>query len=115
MDQAARTAALRRLDAFAGTWSLEAVFPNNPGEVLRGGHSEVEWLKDGQLLVQRTATPAPQAPDSIATIALDSATGDYTQHYSDSRGVVRLYVMTFNEGAWMLLRESADFSPLDFS
>jgi hypothetical protein len=38
-----------------------------------------------------------------------------SRYYFDSRGVVRLYEMTFAERAWALQRTSADFSPLDFS
>jgi hypothetical protein len=40
--------------------------------------------------------------------------GGYTQHYFDSRGVVRLYAMSLVDGVWTLTRESPDFSPLDF-
>ncbi|GAA1041702.1 hypothetical protein GCM10009557_66030 [Virgisporangium ochraceum] len=40
--------------------------------------------------------------------------GGFVQHYFDSRGVTRLYAMTFTDGVWTLVRESADFSPLDF-
>lgn len=40
--------------------------------------------------------------------------GAYTQHYYDSRGVVRLYAMSLADGVWTLTRESADFTPLDF-
>ena len=41
--------------------------------------------------------------------------GAYTQHYFDSRGVARVYAMTFSDGVWTLLREAPDFTPLDFS
>jgi hypothetical protein len=115
MDQVARDVALRRLDAFVGEWTLEAVFPNNPAEVLRGGRSAFEWMKGGQLLVQRTEAPAPEAPDSIAIIAVDRDQGEYTQHYFDSRGVVRLYAMTLSDNVWTLVRDSPDFSPWDFA
>jgi hypothetical protein len=47
-------------------------------------------------------------------VSTDLETGAYTQHYYDSRGVVRLYAMTFADGAWTLTRKSPDFSPLDF-
>ena len=77
-------------------------------------HSRFEWALDGQFLLQRTEVPVPEAPDSLAIVSVDLETGAYTQHYYDSRGVVRLYAMTFANGAWTLTRESADFSPLDF-
>jgi hypothetical protein len=47
-------------------------------------------------------------------VSTDPATGAYTQHYYDSRGVVRLYAMSFADGVWTLTRESPEFSPLDF-
>ncbi len=115
MDQSARHAALERLDAFVGAWTLEVVFPNHPTEVLRGGRSVFEWMKGRQLLVQRTEVPAPEFPDSITIIALDPEKEAYIQHYFDARGVIRLCAMTVRDGVWTLLRDSPDFSPLDFA
>jgi len=73
-----------------------------------------EWAFDRHFLLQRTEIPIPEAPDSLAIVSADLETGAYTQHYYDSRGVVRLYAMTFADGVWTLARESPDFSPLDF-
>jgi hypothetical protein len=74
-----------------------------------------EWLPGGRFLVQRWEVPIPDVPDGIAVIGFDSSRGAYRQHYFDSRGVARLYEMTFAEGVWTLRREAADFSPLDFA
>jgi hypothetical protein len=41
--------------------------------------------------------------------------GGYLQHYFDSRGVVRLYEMSFDGRTWNLTRRAADSSPLDFA
>ena len=41
--------------------------------------------------------------------------GSFLQHYYDSRGVSRLYSMTFEDGTWTLPRDKPDFSPLHFS
>ena len=109
MSQAARNAALKRLEAFIGEWSVKASFPGSPP-----GRSVFEWELTGQYLIQRTEAPDP-APDSIAIVAANPKTGAYTQHYFDSRGVVRVYAMTFSRGVWKLSRNSPDFSPLDFS
>jgi hypothetical protein len=38
--------------------------------------------------------------------------GSYVQHYFDSRGVARLYAMTFDGRTWTLERTKPDFSPL---
>jgi hypothetical protein len=65
-----------------------------------------------RFLVERTLGPAP-APDGLSIIGVD---GDrYVQHYFDSRGVARVYRMTFDGRLWTLERAEADFTPLDFS
>jgi hypothetical protein len=105
--------ALVRLGVFVGEWVLQVRFPGGePGGPQ--ARSRFEWALDGHFLLQRTEVPVPEAPDSLAIISADPQTGAYTQHYYDSRGVVRLYVMTFADRVWTLTRESADFSPLDF-
>ena len=115
-----RSQALARLDVFVGEWVLTARFPGSPPappSAMEYGpqvSTRFEWALDGQFLVQRTEIPVPEAPDSLTIVSADPETGDYTQHYYDSRGVVRLYAMTFADGVWTLTRESPDFSPLDF-
>ncbi|MCI3240004.1 MULTISPECIES: hypothetical protein [Streptomyces] len=110
MDATERQAALDRLNVLVGEWVVEAEFD---GLEVPPGRSVFEWSLDGQFLVQRAQAPNP-APDAMTIIAVDPETGGYTQHYYDSRGVVRLYAMTFDDGVWQLLREKPDFSPLHF-
>jgi hypothetical protein len=78
------------------------------------GRTVFDWALGGQFLIQRSEVPHPDAPDGISIIAVDSGNGGYTQHYFDSRGVVRVYAMSIRDGVWELLRESPDFTPLDF-
>lgn len=112
--------ALARLGVFVGEWVLKASFPGGqqaPSGAREDGpraRSRFEWALDGQFLLQHTEAPVPRAPDSLAIVSADPETGAYTQHYYDSRGVVRLYAMTFADGVWTLTRESPDFSPLNF-
>jgi hypothetical protein len=109
MNQRTRDAALKRLEAFVGEWRVDASFPGSPP-----GHTVFEWALNGQYLVQRSETPHP-APDSLTVVSVNPTTGAYTQHYFDSRGVTRVYAMTLSRGTWTLIRESPDFSPLDFN
>jgi hypothetical protein len=75
-----------------------------------------EWLPGRTFLVQRWEVPVPEAPDGLAVIGRDeSRDGGYLQHYFDSRGVARLYEMSFDGRVWKLWREREDFSPLSFS
>jgi hypothetical protein len=119
MDNNARSVALDRLTPFIGKWRLEASFPPaSPAGAAssdRGDASAVfEWALGRQFVIQHSIAPHP-APDSLAIISVDVGRDRYLQHYFDSRGVVRVYAMTLNDGVWTLLRESADFSDLAFS
>jgi hypothetical protein len=97
------------LQPFVGAWELSADLPG--AEDLRG-RVVFQWLYDGPILVERSDAPDP-APNSICLIAANPD-GGYLQHYFDSRGVVRLYAMTLDDGVWTLTRSTPDFSPLDF-
>src|SRR5580658_3540606 len=115
-----RSEALARLDAFIGDWVLEARFPGiqaAPSSAADEGpqvRSRFEWALDQQFLLQRTEVPVPGVPSSLTIVSVNPETGAYTQHYYDSRGVVRLYAMSLADGVWTLTRESPDFTPLDF-
>jgi hypothetical protein len=92
----------------AGEWELAV---DLPGAADVRGHALFETM--GDVLVQRTTVPAPEAPDSCCLV-VTGEDGRYTQHYFDSRGTARLYAMTFDGRTWTLERTKADFSPLDF-
>jgi hypothetical protein len=106
-----RPEALARLDVFVGEWAVEARFGAGEGPQAR---SRFEWILDGRFLLQRIEIPVPEAPDGLMIVGAGPEADGYTQHYYDSRGVVRLYAMTFGDGVWTLTRESPDFTPLDF-
>jgi hypothetical protein len=101
------------LDAFVGEWRVLATFPSGGpiGDV--AGHAIFERMLDDRYLVQRSSVDHPDAPNLFAVVAPE-ADGGYTQHYFDSRGVVRIYAMAFDGRTWTLSREQGDFSPLDF-
>ena len=111
----------RNLDVFVGKWAVEATFPGEqpkPSSVaadIPTVVSRFEWILDRQFLQQRTQVPIPEAPDSLTIVSADLETGAYTQHYYDSRGVARLYAMTFSDGLWTLTRARPDFTPLEFA
>ena len=115
MTNHARNSALARLEAFVGEWAIEVDFPDGLKDA--SGRTTFEWALDRQYLLQRWTVPHPEAPDGMAVISVESD-GDgeaYVQHYFDSRGVVRVYRMTFRDGLWTLVRDAPDFTPLDFS
>lgn len=115
MDDATRTAAVERLEPLVGEWAVEARFTFTP-EPTRGT-LHFAWQLGRQFLQQRSTTEHPAAPDVLAllSVAEEGDGHEYVQHYFDSRGVVRLYRMTLRDNEWTLLRDRADFTPLDFA
>jgi hypothetical protein len=109
--QAARDAALQRLDAFTGEWVMEARFPGGQGGT---GRAVFEWALGRQFLICRTQVPGGP-PDGLMVMGYDPGRLPYRQHYFDSRGVTRLYAMDLSDGVWTLLRDAPDFTPLDFA
>lgn len=96
------------LDVLVGEWTVQVDMPGAPPA--RAVHA---WDLDGAVLTTRTEAPVAEVPNSRTIIA---RSGDgWLQHYFDSRGVVRLYRMTLDDGVWTLLRTEPDFSPLDFA
>jgi hypothetical protein len=102
------------LEPLVGQWSVEALFPGAPPTDLRG-RTVFEWMTGGEFLLQRWEVPIDEAPDGLAVIGPDHGNSAYLQHYFDSRGVARVYAMSFGSGVWKLSRTNADFSPLDFA
>lgn len=112
MNQDASGTDIGRLGAIVGEWAIEVTFPGGPP--LTGGTTTFEWMAGARFLIQRWEVPDPNAPDGVAIIGFDELRNTLVQHYFDSRGVARLYEMTFDGALWTLTRTSEDFSPLNF-
>ncbi|MFC4714272.1 hypothetical protein [Planococcus dechangensis] len=112
MESSTRKEMIMRLDFFIGTWTVEIIHPHlRPVPIV--GETRFEWLDDSYL-IQHTKIEQPEFPSSTIIYDWNAPTGQYIQHYFDSRGVTRLYEMSFESGIWKLWREKPDFSPLDF-
>lgn len=102
---------LDALEPFLGEWRMTAGFAPDPDNAPRA-MTTFEWLPGHRFLVQRWEVDHPDVPDGIAIIGLHPAKATFLQHYFDSRGVARLYDMTFADRIWTLSRfaEDPDFS-----
>jgi hypothetical protein len=98
---------LDALQLFVGAWNMMTGFTTNRTEAPRAV-TTFEWLPGKRFLVQRWEVDHPDAPDGIAVIGLDPTKTTYIQHYFDSRGVVRVYDMTFANKVWTLHRPATD-------
>ena len=106
MDDHETRSALAPLAVLLGEWTMQAVPPGGPpwpGE----GRVNFEWLDGEAFLIQRWTVDLPEAPDGIAIIGAGEEPGRLRQHYFDSRGVHRIYEMTFTDGTWRMWRDAA--------
>ncbi|HEX4669215.1 MAG TPA: hypothetical protein VH275_04485 [Solirubrobacterales bacterium] len=102
-------ARLAQLSPLAGQWTIEAVFPQAPPSDVRG-HVIFEWGPGEAFLVQRWEVSIDEAPDGVAIIAADEDSDRLIQHYFDSRGVVRQYETSVEDGTWTLVKLSPGFA-----
>jgi hypothetical protein len=102
---------LESLDVFIGEWSMCASFDWSSTNAPRA-RTRFEWLPGRQFLIQRWEVEHPDAPDGIAIIGFDTVQSTLLQHYFDSRGIARVYQMSFADKIWTLQRFAAspDFS-----
>jgi hypothetical protein len=98
--------AMKDLDVLVGTWRMTASLSV---DLAPAAEASFEWLGDKQFLVQRWRVDHPDAPDGIAVIGVDPDRAMLLQHYFDSRGVARVYDMTFTDGVWRLSRFAPGF------
>ena len=98
------------LEPFVGAWTVEAKHVAVAG-VIRG-RSVFEWWEGRTFLMHRSSFEHPDFPDSISVIGATQPGGGLAYHYFDTRGVHRLYEMTFARGVWSLARKAV--GPDDF-
>lgn len=103
--------ALEALAPLIGEWEIEITsmsFQEDSSAAVRG-HSSFEWLEGGAFLRQHSEISASEFPRSMAVMGADDEAGTYRMLYYDSRGVSRIYRMTFSGGIWTLWRDSPGF------
>ena len=105
----AAEAELRKLEPLVGQWTVEAMAPWAPPDGPRG-HTAFQWGPGEAFLVQRWETPVDIAPDGVAVFAVDDESGELIQHYFDSRGVVRRYATSIEDGVWSLRKLTPGFA-----
>jgi len=108
MDLPVRDPALERLDALVGQWDAEMTHPKLPG--VTRGHTSFEWLAGRAFLIWRSDVPPGAIPSAIAIIGGGTTPGVWPMHYFDSRGVSRLYEVSFDAGVWKVWRDHPGFS-----
>lgn len=109
---------LKQLNVLAGEWKMLASKGKQP---LGKWRTTFEWLEGAAFLIQHIKDEslppgAPpewmeHSPNPAATvIGLDDSSRNFTQLYTDARGVYRVYQMSLNDGVWKLWRDAPGFS-----
>jgi hypothetical protein len=98
--------ALSQLQILVGEWNVEVSNASSlpSPQVTQTGRASFEWLDDA-FIVFRDYSP----PKSTSVIGRNESIDTYRMLYYDSRGVSRIYAMSFREGVWKLWREDPDF------
>jgi len=105
-------AALEQLAPLLGEWNIEITAMSmdpDPSATVRG-HSSFAWLEGGAFLVQHSEMPNSAFPTTTSVMGPDEEASTYRMLYYDSRGVSRIYRMTFSGGIWTLWRDFPGFS-----
>jgi len=103
---------LDELHPFIGEWSVEGRHVALVDTVIRG-RSVFEWWGDRTFMMHWSTLDHPDFPDSISVIGATRPGRGLAQHYFDTRGVNRLFDMTFDRGVWTLTRRAVAANDFD--
>jgi len=107
MDIPARDPALDELDILVGEWDTEGSHPLLDGVVR--GRTMYEWLTGRRFLIQRSETPPNTVPSAVSVIGGGETPGIWPMHYFDSRGVTRVYQLSFRDRVLRIWRDQPGF------
>jgi hypothetical protein len=99
---------VRELQPLVGEWTTEAEVPWQ--DAIVHGRTTFEWLQGGGYLIQRAVMDDPVFPRGVMVIGPDASGERVVQHYFDSRGVARVYDVSFDDGVLRLWRDGPDFA-----
>jgi hypothetical protein len=103
---------LGALEILVGDWESEishAAFLPDPSATMTG-RTSIRWVEDGSFLVMRQGDQKMKPPAATWLIARDESTPSYSVSYFDSRGVSRIYHMSFEQTVWKMWRTTPRFS-----
>lgn len=103
---------LNVLGFLIGNWKIRvynASFLNSRSETIEGKTS-FEWFDNQTFIVMRSETTENGPPTSVSIINLDDTNGQGVMIYYDSRGVSRIYNMSFADNVWKLWRDAPGFN-----
>jgi hypothetical protein len=105
-------AALERLSVFIGEWNIEITSMRLQADktAVVQGRATFDWIERGAFLIEHSEISSPAFPGAISIIGPDDSAEIYSMLYFDSRGVSRIYQMSFGDGDWKIWRDFPGFS-----
>jgi hypothetical protein len=73
------------------------------------GRAVFEWLEGRQFLIWRWEAEPNTVPTQISIIGGGDKPGVWPMHYFDSRGISRVYTVSFEAGVWKMWRDHPGF------
>ena len=95
--------------ALIGDWLTEATHPAF-GDTVVPGRVTFEWLAGERFLIERSENDHPELPDSIAVIGVMEGDEELSMQYFDSRGVQRIYHISFDGTELRTWRDAPGFA-----
>ena len=104
--------ALKILHPLVGAWTMRITWSDKTHALVGGPQtieapSQIEWMLDGAFLLQTAGGGG--APLSHWMIGRDDTSGAFSALYADSRGVARIYELSFADGVWKIWRTAPGF------
>ena len=94
--------------ALIGDWTTEATHAEL-GDIVIPGRVTFEWLAGERFMIQRGEHDHPDLPDSIAVIGVMEGDEELSMQYFDSRGVHRIYLISFDGTELRTWRDAPGF------
>ena len=105
--------AVSGLAPLVGTWRLilwGGSFLPDPQERVDAGVARFEWVEGGAVLAMHHDRDESGSPAARMIFGRDQDEEDYSVLYSDTRGVSRIYRMSFTTQEWRMWRDNPSFA-----
>lgn len=109
MTQADTKKLVEPFGALIGDWTAESTHPAF-GATVVPGRVRFEWLAGERFLIERAKHEHPELPDSLAVFGVMEGDEQLSMQYFDSRGVHRIYQVSFDGSELRLWRDAPGFA-----
>jgi hypothetical protein len=107
--QSRALAAVRPFAALIGGWATESEHRLLPGTKLMG-HVAFAWLPGERFVTWRADNDDPRIPSSLSVVGVMEGDDHLSQQYFDSRGVHRIYRVSFDGTTLVTERKAPGFN-----